>query len=326
MGHDPITDRPGIAAGTIDDRPIAGNPIHAWLDAFEIPWRSTRAALAKRYGIRTHPAYGWKIIEIPASRPIVAGLLWPLSAQVWPGHSPRVPATSFSSVASFGANARDNLGRVAEHLAEQFGPSPIEPAGNTVQCRWRAGAASVQLIAWPPELQSHRPNNPAHARDPRLVSGCHIAIETGFRLPASPAERAWLDSFVAIGPARDPQARATAPEMLLEYIREPPPGVERIFGQVGHSADRQALIFCPAQLYLIPMAEVTGFKVTRLRPARGSGGSQLEATCRTGERDMPVKTVTIARADGVDDLNELAATLSATLARPFELGDYLDDD
>jgi hypothetical protein len=54
----------------------------------------------------------------------------------------------------------------------------------------------------------------------------------------------------------------------------------------------------------------------------GSGGSQLEAVCRTGEREIPEKSVTIDRAEGAEDLNKLAAAL----ARRFELSDYLYDD
>jgi hypothetical protein len=42
---------------------------------------------------------------------------------------------------------------------------------------------------------------PPPERDLRLAAGCHVAIETGFRLPATAAELAWLDSFARMAAA-----------------------------------------------------------------------------------------------------------------------------
>jgi hypothetical protein len=49
------------------------NPIHQLFDDLGVPWRSSRAALAERYGIRQHPAYRWDIIAIETSPAIVPG-------------------------------------------------------------------------------------------------------------------------------------------------------------------------------------------------------------------------------------------------------------
>lgn len=314
---------PVALAGTTE-----GNPIHILLDEAELPWRPTRAALVRQYGVRPHEAYRWDVIEIGTARPIVDGLLWPVSARASPRYAPFLPITRFTSNAWCDDDARGNLRRAAEQIASRLGPAAIEQRYNTVRCEWTAGAAAIRLTAWPPDLQPDRTVNPAHGREPRLRTACLLEIETGFRLEATAEERAWLDGFVPIasvdGDRRmtpDGVRRLSPPESELEFIREPPADVERFFGRVGRSADGGALIFCHTQLYLIPSAQVLGFRVERLLPAKGGGGSWLEAECRTGYAEVPTKRVVVARAGGPEDLNDLAATLSAALDRPFELGE-----
>ena len=117
---------PENARHEIEDRPDA-NPIHAILDAAEVPWRSTRAALHERYGSRAHPAYQWEIIDIETTRPVAAGLIWPLCVQVSQQFSPHMPATEFTGIISFGADARENLGLTAEQFLPRLGePSTSE--------------------------------------------------------------------------------------------------------------------------------------------------------------------------------------------------------
>jgi len=74
---------------------MSDNPIHQLLDAAGVPWRDTRASLARRYGIQRHPAYDWEAIEVATPRPILEGLLWPLTVSVRDLFSPHLPATHF---------------------------------------------------------------------------------------------------------------------------------------------------------------------------------------------------------------------------------------
>lgn len=321
---------PSLSAGPAARAGAAeGNPIRALLDEIELPWRLTREALVRHYGIRSHAAYRWDVIEIETARPIVDGLIWPLSAQASQRCSPFLPATRFTGATWFDADARGNLRRTAEGIAARLGEAPIEQRYNTVQCEWAAGAAALRLTAWPPELQSGSLANPAHERDPRLVTACLLEIETGFRPDATPEELAWLRGFVPIAPIAgdrrmtpDAVRKLSPPESELEFVREPPADLGRVFGRVGRSADGAALIFCHTQLYLIPSAQVLEFRVERMLPAKGGGGSWLEAECRTGYGDVPAKRVVVARADGPEDLNDLAAALSIALGKPFVLGDH----
>ena len=105
-------------------------------------------------------------------------------------------------------------------------------------------------------------------------------------------------------------------------MREPVAELARIFGFVGYSADRAALIFWHTQLYLVPMADVIGFRVERVLPAKGSGGSRLYVECRTNYQDLTTKRLLISSAKGVEDSNDLASALSTATGKPFELGDY----
>jgi hypothetical protein len=310
------------------------NPIHLILNAAGMPWQSSRAALAGRYGIRRHPAYQWEVIEIDTRQPVVKGLMWPLSVQAFPQFSPHMPATEFSGVTYFGDDARENLRRTANELAPKLGEARIADRHNTVHCEWTFGAAAISLTSWPPDLQrGPMGNNPAHRRDPRLVTSCHVAINTGFRKAASAEDLMWLTSFVPVDRIRvddrmtpDSIREVPAEQSELEFVREPVADLTRLFGFVGHSADRAALIFCHAQLYLVPMAAVIGFHVERVLPARGRGGSRLYVECRTDYQSLATKRLKLSAADGVEDLNDLASAISAATDRPFDLASYVYDD
>jgi hypothetical protein len=56
--------------------PTDGNSIRSLLDAYAVPWRSSRRVLTERFGVRPHPAYQWDIIELTTSTPILDRLLW----------------------------------------------------------------------------------------------------------------------------------------------------------------------------------------------------------------------------------------------------------
>lgn len=308
---------------------MTDNAVHALLDAIGLPWQSPRAELEERFGVTVHPAYQWEVIDVPTARPIVDALLWPLSTQVSPLFSPHLPATEFSGVVWFGDDARENLKRTRAQLTAALGPAEIEQRYNTVRADWRAGAASVSLMVWPPELQSFRGSNPAQDRDPRLSVSCHISVETGWRPALSERERAWLASFV---PIADVQAQynpepaspvdTAASQSELEFVREPDIDLAPLLGKLGYSADGEALIFCHRQLYVVPMSEVTGFRVERMLPAKGGGGSWLEAACRTDYGDGETKSLTLTAGAAADDLNDLAARVAAAAGKPLKLSNY----
>lgn len=311
--------------------PLRKNPIHTLLTEAQVPWLSSRGALTKRYGVRTHPAYAWDIIEIDKTQSLLAGLLWPLSFHVAPQFSLKLPVIEFSSVASVGDDARENLRSVVDQLAAKLGDPVIDDRSNTVARRWTSGAASLTAIVWPPDLQRPPTKNPSHDRDPRLKTGCHVWFKTGFRLAPTAAETVQFETFVPIH--RIPDRRLTAEfidlpseEYELEFVREPVDDMTRLFGYVGHSADRAALIFCHAQLYVVPMPSVIRFGVKRALPAKGSGGSTLYVECRSEFCGVASKQVIIGQAPGVEDCNDLARALSVAAAKPFELGDYFSDE
>ncbi|HKD20792.1 MAG TPA: hypothetical protein VKB71_02205 [Rhizomicrobium sp.] len=314
------------------ERP-AGNAVHIALDEADIPWRLTRKELSKRYGVRKHPAYGWQDIFINTRHPFVAGLCYPLAAHVLPAFSPHLPATDFMSATSFGTDARRNIRLTAEELAQRLGEITIEEHYNTVHCVWNYGAAEVRLTAWPPDLQRPMKNKiPAHRRDPRLRTACIIAIKTGYRLAPTAQERAWLDSFVAVGPARfagdipvDFSDTHAAYQGELEFVREPGPERAAIFGKVGLSADGEALMFCYSQLFLIPVARVNKVIVTRLLPGRGPGGSNLVVECATDYAEMAVKRPMIGTAKGIDDMTELGKELADAMHKPCEVVEAYDE-
>src|SRR5450631_2216069 len=271
--------------GSLDQLPW--NPICAILHAAGVPWLWSRESLAKRFGIRQHPAHGWKVIEIATPEPLVEGLLWPLSAQVFPQFSPLLPATEFSGNIHFGDNSRENLRLTAEQLTLSLGEAQIADSANTLGRQWKFGAAALELIVWPSEMRRFPLNNPSQERFPQLTTSCYISIKTGYRKPATEQELVWLRSFIPVDRIHVGDFRVSSSAALpagqygLEFIREPHADLESIFGFVGRSADRGALIFHCAQLFLVPMEDVIRYRVTRILPAKGAGGSRLEVECRT---------------------------------------------
>jgi hypothetical protein len=304
------------------------NPVHAVLNAAGVPWQLPRALLVQRYAILPHAAYNWDVIEIDTPHPILKGLLWPLSAQAFPQFSPRMPATQFSGIAYRTKDARENLRFAAEQLTPVLGKPENSDCANTLGLRYQFGCAGLSLTIWPPELQRFPMNNPAHERDPRLKTGCHLAIQTGFRQAPTAQEIDWLESFEPITLLQTGQLTAAsaldrpAPPNELEFVRHPDPEFRNVFGYIGCSADRAALIFFTAQLYLIPLEDVIAFYVRRIRRAKGPGGAYLEMQCGTGYAAFPKKALTITSAPGVEDLNDLASKLARAMGKPFELGDY----
>jgi hypothetical protein len=311
--------------------PPGDNPIRDLLTEAGIPWLRPRADVARRYGVRPHPAYGWNVIEIDGSQSLLNGLLWPLSALAMPQFSPRMPIMEFSGIASIGDDARANLRHVVEQLHPRLGEPAAADASNTLARRWACGSASLRLTVWPPELQRYPATVPAHSREPRLRSGCHVWFKTGFRILPSALEQAWLESFIAIGDipnasAADGRFSSAPEESEVEFVREPVGDMSRLVGRIGRSADGAALILCRDQLDLVRMNDVIGFEVERATPARGSGGARLYVLCRSDCPGVPTKRLAVASAPGADDLNHFTETVATATGKPFKLGDYFPDE
>ncbi len=325
--------RPGPAPDAhikVDGHGDARASLWAALDRLGLPWRETRAILAEHYGVRAHAAYSWDVVEVPGR--LVSALLWPMSVQMLPQFPTAYPAGRFSGAAFFGDDAELNIQRAAEELRLLLGPAPITTQYNSRRCEWQAGAAAVRLTCWPPELQTGRLHNPAHKREPRLVTACHVEVTTGFRRSASPQEDTWIRSARPIGPVRgDRRMRredvvSLAPyEAEVAFVREPELYLATTYGRVAASADRRALILCHTQLYVVPVKAITAFRVERLSPAKGGGGSWLDVLCETGEPAWPRAALKITSADEPDALNDFGARLAAHFDKPFELGELTPD-
>jgi hypothetical protein len=151
--------------------------------------------------------------------------------------------------------------------------------------------------------------------------------------PRTPPSPGWLDRLLfgarARPPPRPPLAWANPAqtwvgngfvgESALEYVREPPPSVERVFGRVGLSPGGEAVIWCADQLRIVPRAHVCGLRHDRFEPERGigPGDSALVLLCRTDGSGRPVEA-TLARSAGIDSLDDLAPRVAVWLGVPLE--------
>lgn len=305
---------------------ITSNKIWVRLDEIEFPWRTPRFSLIERYGIRPHAAYSWNVIEIVTALPLVEGLLWPLSTQVFPQFSVSVPATNFSGITYFSPDARENLKLTVEQLLPRFGEGTRTGTSNTVGYKWDVGNASIELTVWPEDMQSWRTNNPSHDREPRLKVGCHLTINTGLQLPATTKERSLIESFSPIVRILEEWSQVPSylplPQNELEYVRQYQDCFSHCRGWVGTSEDKSTLIYKNRWLYIVPLEDITHIEVRRTLRAKGPGGSVLSAICRYDSPVLKSKTLVISTANGADDLNESALCVARAISKPLELLPY----
>ncbi|MET0180057.1 MAG: hypothetical protein ABW194_06180, partial [Novosphingobium sp.] len=151
--------------------------------------------------------------------------------------------------------------------------------------------------------------------------------------PAAPRPPGWLDRVLFGARARPPPrpqpvwdnpaqthvGNGFVGECALESVREPPPSVERVCGRLGLSAGDEAVIWCADQLRIVPRAHVLGMRHDRFEPERGigPGDSALVLLCRPDASGCTVE-VTLARAGGIDSLDDLAPEVAAWLGVPLE--------
>ncbi|WIG57163.1 MAG: hypothetical protein OJF61_002951 [Rhodanobacteraceae bacterium] len=304
------------------------NPIHDYLDSIDLPWRMNRASLVEKYGITAHVAYEWNVIELNTLHPFVNGLLWPISVQAFDNFSPFVPATEFSGHSYFKADARENLYQTTNQLIPVLGDGETTGASNCIGRKWTFGSATVELFAWPAELQQWPMTNHAHEREPKLKTACAIAIKTGFRFLISPKDRELLESFepiVKIPVGRKPWNDPSAPQYALEFIRLPEESFNNLIGGIGYSRERSALIFFTTELYMVTMDDVIQFQLTRMLPAKGLGRSRLDVVCRCDYQAQKTKVLEICAADGPDDLNALAIDIADAVDKPLSVLPYCYD-
>ncbi len=307
------------------------NPIHQLLDDTGLPWLERRRDLEARIGITEDPFYRNPALFFAGAVP-PPGFLQPWQAAVFERYTPDMPVVRFTGLTWFADDAATNIERTAEFFAARLGPAPIEEGYNTLICRWQAGSASLQLVCWPPALQSPGRPNDAYAREPRLVTACHVTLLTGFRLPLSAEEKAWVEAFRPIADTRSVLA-LTAERLIawapndteVEYARDPAGYLSNVLHSVGCPPGCEALILCTNQLFVLPANDVLGFEVLRMLPAKGGGGSTLLVRCRTSCKGVAYKTLIVARHGDPDGMVPLGRELADLFNKPCEVSRYFDD-
>lgn len=189
--------------------------------------------------------------------------------------------------------------------------------------------AQIRLAVFPPEWQGP---GVRVIHDPRYPEACGISIGTGYRLPLTEGERRWIEEFTAVGTLhhgaltgqelRDTSSTAHA----LEYVRDPPGRAAHLLRRIGHPSERRALIFCTEQIYVIPVAEIVGFRTFRMLPARGPGSSSLLVHCRRPGVVGSPRSIRIDTGPGPDDMNGPCMEYGRLFGKPAVLGEYYPNE
>lgn len=306
------------------------NPIHAWLDAWGLPWRESRGDLIARYGITQQADRAFDAVEIHRPHKPIKGLIRPLYFQISEHYSPHVPATEFFGNAYYAPDEDTNIRQVAKELSASLGPANVEGHLNTLRAIWTFGRARLRLLAWPREKQGPRSSwEKEDGRDRRLKLGCHITIHTGFLPSSTESEQAQFETFVPI--CSLPLSRGVGiidnwyvDQSELEFVREPTASLE-IGRTIGTSSDRSALIFRAADLFIFKMASVQAIYVERTQPAKGPGGSLLQIEVLADYPGISVKKITVCESTGADDLNEIGEVVANVIGKPLKLSPYYPD-
>ncbi|MET0180959.1 MAG: hypothetical protein ABW194_10840, partial [Novosphingobium sp.] len=180
---------------------------------------------------------------------------------------------------------------------------------------------------------------PLSAVERAWVDGFEPALVLNDRPPPNPTSPrrspppGWLDRvlfgarqrpppcppLVWANPAQTHVGNGFVGETALEYIREPPPSVERVYGRAGLSPGGDALIWCWDQLRIVPRAHLVGLYHDRFEPERGigPGDSALALLCRPEASGRTVE-VTLVRDGGMDALDALAPEVARLLDLPID--------
>ncbi len=309
------------------------NPIQRLLDDRRMPWRESQSDLIVRYGISPDPWWGGPpIVVVELSPPPLPGLLRPIRFAPRANCDPGLPPLQFSGWSWadrgnwFGSRAVASLEMVAESLAPMLGQGAAYDTSNTRGLRWRFGAASVEAICFPRRLNPGAGSNPATRADPRFPDSCWVELHSGFRPACSAEEHDAIEAFVAaftLSEGGGPVAGNPPLQHLLDYVREPFAGSERVVDRIGRSCD--LLIFATDQLYVVPLAQVIHVEALRAAPARGSGYAKLSLACRGDFGERPIRDIVLASHDDPNGLDDLAERIAAWLERPCRFDNRLDD-
>lgn len=310
--------------------PGGENAIQSMLDDVGLPWRMRTEDIIARFGLSHHAGFDWEqslIVPCPLG---LDGLIYPLSPE--PGafsHRDQVPL-SFSGEIWINDDPIANIEHAHRQLAKLLGPAPIIKSANTYAAEWRAGPASVSVMVWPAWLQHWSTENPAHDRDNRLKTACLVRVKPGYRRPLNEEERAWLKS---VSPFADVAGFGTAKtlhdlwsiapvSLAQDYLRLPPTDQDNFLGQIGFSTDDRAMIISTRQLYIVPVALITGLTLTKMLPAKGSGGAGLALSYRShGVSTEYHREIGLAFSGEKDALDDLAFQLSKRIGCALTIPD-----
>lgn len=72
----------------------------------------------------------------------------------------------------------------------------------------------------------------------------------------------------------------------------------------------------------MPIKDIRQFRLVRVLPAKGGGGSWLQVDCSSDYDRQMTKSLTICAGRGADDLTEFATTIAASVERRLEVLPY----
>jgi hypothetical protein len=300
-----------------------------WLDELGVPHDvSIRDSIA-RHGRRRSRYYDWDVVEIAGALPLVPHQVGPLELTTGVGDDPPdlLSPSTFHGYARVGADAHENHAAALAALSARFGAPRDASVSNTIAHAWDFDTGSIGIRVFPPALQPRGLRNPSHVRHPELVTMCSLEVRPGHVVATSEEEGTWMREAVPLLPESVRAIAGPGSDILRGSVRRVPGDLRREGGFVGISRDGAAIVGIEGALgFIIARRDLRSLRLTRLAPARGSGGASLVLAYADAHASRgTLRWRTIASSDSSDALDELARAIAARLEARLEFEDAVDD-
>jgi hypothetical protein len=315
------------------DDEVSGNRVWKVLEDNSFRWLLPLISLraeSPMYTMRNR----WRDMILPLSNscPLLRDMHYPLGTYdntSWPGALP--PNYFFGTYRKGEHDVYDEFGKLVDAWDTLMGPHRRSDSSNALTAIWSSWPAQVRLMAFPLDRNPHLTRPSSWGGDPETINCIQIDLHTGISWSLSDAEKRLVESSIELDlpplPPEPPlsiQAQDTRSEVShispIENFRR----LDRSYKQASDlRTSERSLRLCRSKSHLIdvrsdcacifPVDQIESLEVSRLTPAKGTGGSFLRLNLRSLDASNKAAGYSITRSSNPDGLTDYAEKLGEIL-------------
>jgi hypothetical protein len=281
--------------------------------------------LEQRLGIQDWNDFK-KVVELPG-KPLLPDQVRPLyfSCERQPGGGELAPR-SLNVEYDPTPDARENHARALEHLTQLLGPATNGKAINALTSSWTIGRSLVDITSY---TSNEAESNRLFREHPYLQSCTHLSIELQYLDQPPPAALLPIaaEQLLTIHLPRSATARDSwSPDDMRHVFElkaaENPKIPSAVLASVSPRTlifgreEKSIAVFLPDILVQLPRFSDLQLGLSRIKPAKGPGGSHLAFLWKYGHCGL-----NLVNATGTNDLDSLAKKLASFLELPLEVNE-----